>query len=81
MMLIVLTLAIAAGTTRLAGVADFFLAEPFAVRVSLALSCRWPGAGLPRVRDARGPGTIGRRRRTTFPTARRQEWPTCPTSP
>jgi len=38
MMLIVLTLAIAAGTTRLAGVADFFLAEPFAVRVSLALS-------------------------------------------
>ena len=38
MMLIVLTLAIAAGTTRLAGVADFFIAEPFAVRVSLALS-------------------------------------------
>ena len=38
MMLIVLTLAIAAGTTRLAGVADFFLAEPLAVRVSLALS-------------------------------------------
>ena len=34
---VVLTLAIAAGTTRLAGVADFFLAEPFAVRVSLAL--------------------------------------------
>jgi len=38
MMLIVLTLAIAAGTTRLAGVADFFIAEPLAVRVSLALS-------------------------------------------
>ena len=38
MMLIVLTLAIAAGTTRLAGVADFFIAEPFGVRVSLALS-------------------------------------------
>ena len=38
MMLIVVTLAIAAGTTRLAGVADFFIAEPFAVRVSLALS-------------------------------------------
>ncbi|HZX83891.1 MAG TPA: NADH-quinone oxidoreductase subunit H, partial [Reyranella sp.] len=38
MMLIVLTLAITAGTTRLAGVADFFIAEPFAVRVSLALS-------------------------------------------
>jgi formate hydrogenlyase subunit 4 len=38
MMLIVLTLAIAAGTTRLAGVADFFIAEPFAVRVSLGLS-------------------------------------------
>src|SRR5205823_2852233 len=38
MMLIVLTLAIAAGTTRLAGVADYFIAEPFAVRVSLALS-------------------------------------------
>ena len=38
MMLIVLTLAIAAGTTRLAGVADFFITEPFAVRVSLALS-------------------------------------------
>ena len=38
MMLIVLTLAIAAGTTRLAGVADFFISEPLAVRVSLALS-------------------------------------------
>ena len=38
MMLIVVTLAIAAGTTRLAGVADVFIAEPFAVRVSLALS-------------------------------------------
>src|SRR6202040_2674656 len=38
MMLIVLTLAFAAGTTRLAGVADFFIAEPWAVRVSLALS-------------------------------------------
>ncbi len=38
MMLIVLTLAIAAGTTRLPGVADFFISEPLAVRVSLALS-------------------------------------------
>ncbi|UYN95011.1 MAG: NADH-quinone oxidoreductase subunit H [Enhydrobacter sp.] len=38
MMLIVLALAIAAGTTRLAGVADFFIAEPLAVRVSLALA-------------------------------------------
>ena len=38
MMLIVLTLAFAAGTTRLAGVADFFIAEPLAVRVSLALA-------------------------------------------
>jgi formate hydrogenlyase subunit 4 len=38
MMLIVLTLAIAAGTTRLAGVADFFIAQPFTVRVSMALS-------------------------------------------
>jgi formate hydrogenlyase subunit 4 len=38
MMLIVLTLAFAAGTTRLAGVADFFVAEPLAVRVSLALA-------------------------------------------
>jgi formate hydrogenlyase subunit 4 len=38
MMLIVLTLAIAAGTTRLPGVADFFITEPLAVRVSLALS-------------------------------------------
>jgi formate hydrogenlyase subunit 4 len=38
MMLIVLTFAIAAGTTRLSGVADFFIAEPLGVRVSLALS-------------------------------------------
>jgi formate hydrogenlyase subunit 4 len=38
MMLIVQTLAIAAGTTRLPGVADFFITEPLAVRVSLALS-------------------------------------------
>ena len=38
MMLIVLTLALAAGTTRLAGVADFFIAEPLAIRVSLALA-------------------------------------------
>ncbi|SJZ95957.1 Formate hydrogenlyase subunit 4 [Enhydrobacter aerosaccus] len=38
MMLIVLTLAIAAGTTRLPGVADFFIGQPIAVRVSLALS-------------------------------------------
>jgi formate hydrogenlyase subunit 4 len=38
MMLIVLTLAIVAGTTRLAGVADYFIAEPWAVRVTLALS-------------------------------------------
>ena len=38
MMLIVLTLAIAAGTTRLPGVADYFISEPLAVRVSLALS-------------------------------------------
>jgi formate hydrogenlyase subunit 4 len=36
--MMIATLAIAAGTTRLAGVADFFIAEPFAVRVSLALS-------------------------------------------
>src|SRR5256885_2911718 len=38
MMLIVLTLAIAAGTTRLAGVADFFIIEPLAVRGAPALS-------------------------------------------
>jgi formate hydrogenlyase subunit 4 len=38
MMLIALTLAFAAGTTRLAGVADFFIAEPLLVRVSLALA-------------------------------------------
>src|SRR6185503_18380169 len=37
-MLIVLTFAIAAGTPRLSGVADFFIAQPLAVRVSLALS-------------------------------------------
>src|SRR5262249_4705493 len=39
MILVVLTLALAAGTTRLPGVADFFIAQPLAVRVSLALAC------------------------------------------
>jgi formate hydrogenlyase subunit 4 len=36
--LIVLTMALAAGTTRLAGVADFFISEPLAIRVSLGLA-------------------------------------------
>lgn len=38
MLLVVLTLALAAGTTRLPGVADFFIAQPLAIRVSLALA-------------------------------------------
>ena len=38
MLLVMLTLAIAAGTTRLPGVADFFLSQALAVRVSLALA-------------------------------------------
>ena len=38
MLLVMLTMAIAAGTTRLPGVADHFLAQPLAVRVSLALA-------------------------------------------
>jgi formate hydrogenlyase subunit 4 len=38
MLLVVLTLALSAGTTRLAGVAEFYVAQPLAVRVSLALA-------------------------------------------
>jgi len=38
MLLVVLTTALAAGTTRLPEVADFFVSAPLAVRVSLALS-------------------------------------------
>jgi len=38
MLLVVLTLALAAGTTRLPGVADFFIAQPLAIRVSLGLA-------------------------------------------
>ena len=43
MLMVVLTVALAAGTTWLPGVADFFIAEPLAVRVSLALGAG--GAG------------------------------------
>jgi len=38
MLLVVLTLALSAGTTRLAGVAEFYVTQPWAVRVSLALA-------------------------------------------
>jgi formate hydrogenlyase subunit 4 len=38
MLLVVLTMALSAGTTRLPGVADFYIAEPLTVRVSLALA-------------------------------------------
>jgi formate hydrogenlyase subunit 4 len=38
MLLVVLTLALTAGTTRLPGVADYFLGQPIGVRVSLALA-------------------------------------------
>ncbi len=38
MLLVVLNMALAAGTTRLPDVADFFVAQPLAVRVSLALA-------------------------------------------
>ena len=38
MLLVVLTLALSAGTTRLPGVADFFISQPLTVRVSLALA-------------------------------------------
>jgi formate hydrogenlyase subunit 4 len=38
MLLVMLTMAIVAGTTRLPGVADFFIAQPLAVRVSMALA-------------------------------------------
>ena len=38
MLLVMLTMAIAAGTTRLPGVADFFLSQPLSVRVSMALA-------------------------------------------
>ena len=38
MLLVVLTMALAAGTTRLPGVADFLIAQPLTVRVSLALA-------------------------------------------
>jgi formate hydrogenlyase subunit 4 len=38
MLLVVLTLALSAGTTRLAGVAEFYVAQPLAVQVSLALA-------------------------------------------
>ncbi len=38
MLLVVLTMALAAGTTRLPAVADFFIAQPLAIRVSLGLA-------------------------------------------
>ncbi len=38
MLLVVLTMALAAGTTQLPGVADFLIAAPFTVHVSLALA-------------------------------------------
>ena len=38
MLLVVLTLALAAGTTRLPGVAEFFISQPLTVRASLALA-------------------------------------------
>ena len=38
MLLVVLTMALVAGTTRLPAVADFFIAQPLAIRVSLALA-------------------------------------------
>ena len=38
MLLVMLTLAITAGTTRLPGIADYFISEPWGVRVSLALA-------------------------------------------
>jgi formate hydrogenlyase subunit 4 len=38
MLLVVLTLSLAAGTTRLPEVADYFVSQPIAVRVSLALA-------------------------------------------
>lgn len=38
MLLVVLNMALAAGTTRLPAVADFFVTQPLAVRVSLALA-------------------------------------------
>jgi len=38
MLLVVLTMALSAGTTRLPGVADFLIAQPLTVRVSLALA-------------------------------------------
>lgn len=38
MLLVMLTMAIVAGTTRLPGVADFFISQPLSVRVSMALA-------------------------------------------